>query len=102
MNWNKLLLLIFFNVIFLQGNYQLLSVPHNFQDMFKGNQIIDNKNISFFHLIYPNKISLSSISFPLKSVQQKKSTELLLSKYYIDFSYLNYGQLIDSERLSQG
>jgi len=97
MNWNKLILIICFNVVFSQGNYQLLTIPHNFNDMFKTNQVIQSNNISFFHLMYPNEINLSSISIPLLSLIQNKSIESSSAKFYLNFNYLNYGKLIDSQ-----
>ena len=72
MNWNKLILIICFNIIFSQGNYQLLTIPHNFNQIFKTNQVIQSNNISFFHLMYPNEINLSSISIPLVLLIQNK------------------------------
>lgn len=97
MNWNKLILILCFNIVFSQGNYQLLTIPHNFNQIFKTNQVVQNNNISFFHLMYPNEINLSSISIPLLSLIQNKSIESIAAKFYLNYNYLNYGQLIDSE-----
>lgn len=97
MNWNKLILILCFNFVFSQGNYQLLTIPHNFNDIFKTNQVIQSNNISFFHLMYPNEINLSSISIPLLSLIKNKSIENSSAKFYINFDYLNYGKLIDSQ-----
>ena len=70
MNWNKLLLVLIFDIIFLQGNYQLLTVPHNFNNIFKIDQFAYDKKVSFFHLMFPGDIILSSITFP---ISQKKN-----------------------------
>ena len=92
MKLNKLILILCINALFSQGNYQLLTVPCNFNDMFKTNHFIQGDNISFFHLMYPNDINLSSVSIPFSLL-----TNNPLSKYHINFSYLNYGKLIDSQ-----
>ena len=94
MNWNKLLLVLAFDIIFLQGNYQLLTAPHNFNNIFKIDQCMYDKKGSFFHLIFPSDIILSSITFP---ISQKRGNTPLESNIYFNFSYLNYGQLTDSE-----
>ena len=93
MNWNKLVLVLVFDIIFLQGNYQLLTIPHNFNNIFKMDQCVYDKKVSFFHLIFPSDISLSSITFPRS---QKRENAPLESNIYFNFSYLNYGKLIDS------
>ena len=75
--------------IFSQANYQILSTPSNFKNIFEVEDFYDNYNYSVFNSLYPNDINLFAFTI---SVKKTKSSEM-----FITLKNLNYGEFNDNE-----
>ena len=95
MNWNKLLLLLLCNIIFSQGNYQILTTPNNFNDIFKIGPFSDNKKSSLFYLTLPANIDLFSINIPFKKYTENPNNDIYINftnlNFYIELRYIRMG-----------
>ena len=86
------LTIIIVNITFSQGNYQILSVPSNFENFFEITQFNKTQNYSIFNLSFPNNINLFSatVSNPHLNIKGRQD-------FYITITNLNYGNLLDSQ-----
>ena len=72
-------------MIISQANYQILTVPNNFHDIFKITKLNNPKKLSIFYSSFPAQIDFSSLNVPFpKNI-----------KASLTFNHLDYGTLID-------
>ena len=84
------------NLLFTQANYQILTTPSNFQDIFKINvnyEGIENNNqfYSIFNSSFPDDINLFSLT--ASSLKKTESDY----QFFITLKNLDYGEIIDNE-----
>ena len=75
--------------IFSQANYQILSTPSNFKNIFETEDFYDNYNYSVFNSLYPNDINLFAFTVSAKKTRN--------SELFITLKNLNYGEFNDSQ-----
>ncbi len=75
--------------IFSQANYQILSTPSNFKNIFEVEDFYDNYNYSVFNSLYPNGINLFAFTISAKKIKN--------SEIFITLKNLNYGEFSDNE-----
>jgi len=75
--------------IFSQANYQILSTPSNFKNIFEVEDFYDNYNYSVFNSLYPNDINLFAFTVSAKKTRN--------SELFITLKNLNYGEFNDSQ-----
>ena len=91
-----LLICMMINLLFTQANYQILTTPSNFQDIFKINvnyEGIENNNqfYSIFNSSFPDDINLFSLT--ASSLKKTESDY----QFFITLKNLDYGEIIDNE-----
>ena len=77
------------SLFFAQANYQILSTPSNFNNIFESEDFYHNYHYSAFSAFYPNDINLFAFT---TSVKKNPHSEI-----FITIKNLNYGELNDSE-----
>ena len=83
------LIISIISFIFSQANYQILSTPSNFKNIFEVEDFYDNYNYSVFNSLYPNDINLFAFTISAKKTQN--------SEIFITLKNLNYGEFNDNE-----
>ena len=83
------LIISIISFIFSQANYQILSTPSNFKNIFELEDFYDNYHYSVFNSLYPNDINLFAFTI---SAKKTKSSEI-----FITLKNLNYGEFNDNE-----
>ena len=90
---NKLFpIVLAFSFILSQGNYQILSTPSNFNNVFKMSEFYASKDYMIFHSSLPSGINIFSATASSRLLKNQALENL----YFITLKNINYGTLIDN------
>tara|TARA_Y100001970_G_scaffold272233_1_gene368647 strand:- start:225 stop:1082 length:858 start_codon:yes stop_codon:yes gene_type:complete len=85
--------LIIISFVFSQGNYQILSAPSNFKDIFQIHEFYQSIDYAVFNSSLPSDINIFSVKVSSKTFNKKNSG----IPYFITLKNIDYGTLRDSE-----